>query len=97
MTTDTTTTDRILAVLDSPTTARVLLHAIDWPIAFWLGSVAVHVVPRDHWLARHRHLFDVGEVVTVDERDEATLWRMISDRDRLLGAPPSRAIVVGSV
>lgn len=56
----------------------------------------MHVVSSDHWLARHRNLFALDEVVTIDQRDEPSLWRVIASRDRLLGVPPTRAIVVGS-
>lgn len=82
------------ATLDNPDTARVLLRAIDWQPSYYLGSVSCHVVPPAHWLARHRHLWDASEVIVVDQQDEPSLWRAISDADDRHGRPPRMAVVV---
>lgn len=77
-------------------TALWFAKHVNWEPSYYLSSIPVHIVVRDHWLARHHDELPADEVVTVEQQHEPELWRKIADADRRNGKPPTKALVITS-
>lgn len=72
-----------------------LLRVMDFAPTYYLGSVAVHVVTRSHWLARHADELPSDVVVwrgAAEDQDAA--WTAIDAYDTRVGRPPRMMVVV---